>query len=164
MCMKRNSSLWLLSLFIALSACKPNESNLPAGKPETAKVPEVRILTGGGRQIVINVEIAETPAAWERGLMYRQSLDEKAGMFFIFPDNRKRSFWMKNTPLPLDMLFIDEGFHVVGIVKNATPYSLKKCEVDGESRYVLEVNGGFCERYGIQKGDVVEFARQGFSP
>jgi uncharacterized membrane protein (UPF0127 family) len=108
------------------------------------------------------VEIAKTPAARELGLMYRNHLDENAGMIFVFPSASHLSFWMKNTEIPLDMLFADSRGKIVGIVENAAPFSEESLGVDGDSLYVLEVNGGFAQRHQIKAGDVLRFV--GFTP
>lgn len=76
-------------------------------------------------------------------------------MLFVFPDSAVRSFWMKNTPLALDLIFIDES-RVVGIIENAVPFSLVSRSVGVPSRYVLEVHAGFARRHGIETGDRVE--------
>ena len=80
-----------------------------------------------------------------------------AGMLFVFPRAQHLTFWMKNTVLPLDMIFIGDDRRVVGIVKDAVPYTTTPREVAGDSRYVLEVNAGFSERHGVRAGDAVTF-------
>ncbi|HEY6395152.1 MAG TPA: DUF192 domain-containing protein [Candidatus Binataceae bacterium] len=111
---------------------------------------------------VVNVEIVNTPAQREVGLMYRKHLDEGAGMLFVFPTSDRLQFWMHNTEIPLDMIFADGDGRVIGIVANARPYSDQQVGVEGESKYVLEVNGGFCARNGIKAGDRFNFT--GFIP
>jgi len=105
----------------------------------------------------VRVELARTPAEITRGLMFRERLDEDAGMLFMFQDSRVRSFWMKNTLIPLDMLFIDEQFRVVGVVENAEPETTTQRSVGVPSRYVLEVNGGLAKSHGVGAGTAVEF-------
>jgi hypothetical protein len=94
--------------------------------------------------------------------MFRKHLDDNAGMIFVFPDEAPRNFWMHNTPIPLDMIFADSKGVVTGIVANAEPYSDKLLGVAGNAEYVLEVNGGFCAKNGINPGDKMDFS--GFSP
>ena len=105
----------------------------------------------------IRLELALTPEAQERGLMYRSSLPEDQGMLFVFPEDTDHSFWMKNTLIPLDMLFIAADGTVVGLHANATPLSTAPIGVGRPSRYVLEVPGGSAARRGIAAGDRVEF-------
>ena len=103
-----------------------------------------------------SVEIASTPEEIERGLMYRKSLCQTCGMLFSFPDSQKRSFWMKNTPIPLDIIFIDENYKVLNIAKNTTPYSTESLFSEGKVRYVLEVNAGWSAKNNLKKGDLIE--------
>ena len=105
----------------------------------------------------IRLELALTPEAQERGLMYRSSLPEDQGMLFVFPADADHSFWMKNTLIPLDLLFIAADGTVVGLHANATPLSTASIGVGRPSRYVLEVPGGNAARRGIAAGDRVEF-------
>jgi len=104
----------------------------------------------------VRVEVAKTPAQRERGLMYRERLDPDAGMIFIFDRDEDQSFWMKNTVIPLDMIFITRDLVVTGVVADATPFSLDSLTCGRPSRYVLEVNGGFAARHRIAAGTPVE--------
>jgi uncharacterized protein len=125
--------------------------------------PKVAITGADGRDlIVVNVEVAATNAKRELGLMYRRHLDEEAGMIFLFKQPQHLTFWMKNTLIPLDMIFADSDGRIVGIVENAAPLSESIDAVDGDSQYVLEVNGGFCRRHGVIAGDRLRFI--GFVP
>jgi uncharacterized membrane protein (UPF0127 family) len=118
--------------------------------------PRVVLHTSGG-DVPVAVEIAATPERQSLGLMYRKELGTDAGMLFVFPRSQHLTFWMKNTVLPLDMIFIGDDHHIVGIVKDAVPYTTTPREVAGESRYVLEVNAGFSDRRGVRAGDAVTF-------
>lgn len=120
--------------------------------------PCVSIVGADGKaRAAVTVEVANTTAQREVGLMFRKHLDDKAGMIFVFPDSAPRNFWMHNTEIPLDMIFADESGRVIGIVANAQPFSDKLLGVDGNSQYVLEVNGGFCAKNGIKPGDHFQF-------
>ena len=79
------------------------------------------------------------------------------GMIFLFPVESQQTFWMKNTPIPLDMIFINRARRIVGIVEQAVPFTLEPRSVNGPSQYVLEIGGGLAKRYGIQIGDTVRF-------
>jgi len=128
-----------------------------------ARSPCVTIVGADGKQRAsVNVEIADTIQKREVGLMYRNSLDANAGMIFVFPTAAQQTFWMHNTQIPLDMIFAGDDARVLGVVENAEPYSERQLGVDGASRYVLEVNGGFARAHGISRGDVLKFSR--FSP
>ena len=124
--------------------------------------PQVSIITRDGREIAFQVEIADTPAERQMGLQYRRELADDYGMIFLFPTDETQAFWMKNTPIPLDMIFISAQRQIVGIVENTIPFSLDSRSVSGKSRYVLEINGGLSKRYGFSAGDSVRF--RGFSP
>jgi uncharacterized membrane protein (UPF0127 family) len=89
--------------------------------------------------------------------MYRQHLAENAGMLFVFKRPQHLTFWMKNTEIPLDMIFADADRAVTGIIANAEPFSERQLSVDGDARYVLEVNGGFTQRHSIKRGDRLQF-------
>ena len=119
--------------------------------------PQVVIATQDGRELPVKVEIADTPAKRELGLQYRRELAEDRGMLFLFPSERELTFWMKNTPISLDMIFINEEHKIVGIVHETVPFSTDTLSVSAPSRYVLEVNGGFSRRHGLKKGDDVRF-------
>ncbi len=108
----------------------------------------------------LKVEIAQTNAELERGLQYRQSMPRDEGMLFVFPQNVEAGFWMKNTLLPLDMIWINESQHVIHIEKNAPPCLQEKCPTYGPKdpiRYVLETNAGFADATNLQIGQEVKF-------
>ena len=117
----------------------------------------VAVIRGPGGAVEVSLEVAATPAERERGLMYRTSLAEGRGMLFVFDADGNQSFWMKNTLIPLDLLFIARDGTVVGIHANATPLSTANIAVGKPSRYVLEVPGGWAARHGISAGARVEF-------
>jgi hypothetical protein len=116
----------------------------------------------GNSEAVVRVEIADTGAAREVGLMYRQHLAENAGMLFVFKQPQHLTFWMKNTEIPLDMIFAGADERVTGIITNAEPFSERQLSVGGEAQYVLEVSGGFAQRHRIKAGDRLQFL--GISP
>ena len=103
------------------------------------------------------IEIADEPGERSRGLMYRESLDEDAGMLFIYPTPRIASFWTKNTLIPLDMLFIDRSGTIVTIAAETTPHSLSPVVSDAPVIAVLEIDGGDAARLGIDVGDTVKW-------
>ncbi len=107
----------------------------------------------------VSVEVADTPDSRAHGLMYRNDLGADAGMLFIFPTEAQQSFWMKNTPLPLDMVFIGSNRHIAGIVADTRPFTTNPQGVTAPSQYVLEVHAGFCAKHGIGVGNAVDFAR-----
>jgi hypothetical protein len=117
------------------------------------------ILTPPGKDPVrVAVEVVRTPRKIRRGLMYRRSLPADQGMLFLMGEERVQSFWMRNTLIPLDMIFINSDMKVVGVAADAVPLTDDSRRVDGPSLYVLEVNAGFSAAHGIGPGVPVEFA------
>jgi uncharacterized membrane protein (UPF0127 family) len=91
------------------------------------------------------------------GLQYRNELAEDQGMLFLFPAEETLTFWMKNTPIPLDMIFIGSDLKIVGIVHDAVPFSTTTRSVGVPSRFVLEIKGGLAKQKGIEVGAAVRF-------
>ncbi len=113
------------------------------------------IVTADGARHDFNVELAETPAQMSQGLMFRRKLARDAGMLFIYRPPRQAAMWMKNTHIPLDMVFIGTDGRVVKLVERTVPHSLKTVASDGPVAAVLELNGGTVSRLGIAPGDRV---------
>ena len=106
------------------------------------------------------VELALTPEAHQQGLMFRESLDLKKGMLFIFDSPQRRDFWMKNTRIPLDILWFNEAYRVVGMVSQAPVCDHDPCPIYNSpnfSLYVLEINAGLAQKWGIGIGSKAEF-------
>jgi len=144
-----------LALWAALGACRPAPPPpLPAAP---AAPPQVTIDSPSGRSTTVTVELARTPDEQARGLMFRERLAPGSGMLFVFPVSAEHSFWMQNTLVPLDMIFIDEDGRVVGTVERAEPLTTTLRTVGKPSRYVLEVAGGVAAERGIRPGDQVRF-------
>ena len=125
--------------------------------PPAATEPAKVIVHAGDKEIPFDVELARTTEEHSRGLMNRASLPQGQGMLFIFSRPSHQTFWMKNTLIPLDMLFIGADRRVVGVVSGAEPLTLSERSVPGESQFVLEINGGLCDRLGIGAGATVDF-------
>ena len=104
----------------------------------------------------IEVEFAKNDEERALGLMYRSSMDEHQGMWFIFPEEAPRSFYMRNTEIPLDIIYLDKDKKVVSIAKNARPYDETSLPSEKPAMYVLEINGGLSDKWGIEKGDRME--------
>ncbi len=114
--------------------------------------PKAILQTKKGK-VTFSLELAVSVKEMTRGLMYRKSMKKDWGMLFIYDDVRVRSFWMKNTLIPLDMLFIDEKGIVQGIVENAEPKTELARGVDKPAKYVLELLAGQAKALGIHAGD-----------
>ena len=110
-------------------------------------------------KVTVPVEIADDPDEHRRGLMWRESLAPGHGMLFVFPDQSPRTFWMKNTALSLDIIFLDTAGKIVAITEQTAPYSQRPISSRVPARYVLEVEAGFCRRHGLARGDKVHLPR-----
>lgn len=111
--------------------------------------------SSGNNKIKIDLEIADTEYERQLGLMNRDTMEETQGMLFKFPEERLQSFWMRNTLIPLDIIFINKDKEIVTIHKNTKVLSAQSYPSSAPSIYVLEVNGGFTERHNIQEGNKI---------
>ncbi|MGB8930976.1 MAG: DUF192 domain-containing protein [Anaeromyxobacteraceae bacterium] len=146
-----------LGTALLLSACACGDRpGAHAASPSSTPSARVVVEPRRGGRFVVPVEIARTDPERARGLMFRETLAADAGMLFIFEETAEHPFWMKNTLLPLDMIFIGDDGRVSGVVVRATPGSLEP-RSGGPSRFVLEVNGGWAEAHGVAAGDPVRF-------
>ncbi len=117
------------------------------------------IIDNGKEQIRVDVEVANNERERMQGLMFRESLEENTGMLFVFEQKAKYAFWMKNTLIPLDVIFIDENFNIIDIIY-AIPCKEDPCKryiPKKESLYVLEVNGNFTANNEISVGNKIKF-------
>jgi uncharacterized membrane protein (UPF0127 family) len=119
---------------------------------------EISIDIGEGEKLFFDVELALTPAQQSRGLMFRTEMEDNKGMLFVFNGVKMRSFWMKNTLIPLDMLFIHPDGTIHHIHHNAKPQDLTSITSRYPSKAVLELNGGTADKMGIKEGDKVQHA------
>lgn len=113
----------------------------------------LEIVTADGRTLPFTVEVAQDPKQRAMGLMYRQKLAADAGMLFDFQTDQEVAMWMKNTFIPLDMLFVRADGTVHHIAERTVPHSLETVWSQGKVRAVLELNGGTAARLGIKRGD-----------
>lgn len=118
---------------------------------------ETTIYTTKGERL-FNLELAADEKSRAFGLMQRQELKESDGMFFLFPKAVNAAFWMKNTLIPLDMLFIDPEYKIIHIEKNAAPHSLTPRSANQQVIAVIEIAGGRAEKEGILVGDIVRYS------
>jgi uncharacterized membrane protein (UPF0127 family) len=139
-------SLVVLALWLA-----PAFAQTP---PATFGRGELQIRTAGGAHR-FSVEIATTQEQWSYGLMFRRSMPPDAGMLFVYDDDHEIQMWMKNTLIPLDMIFIKADGTILRIAERTVPQDLTTIPSGGPARGVLEVNGGTAARLGIKPGDRV---------
>ena len=107
----------------------------------------------------IAIEIADTPETQMKGLMGRNTLDDNSGMLFVFKDLRPQKFWMKNTRVPLDIIFIGGDRCIVNIVESTTPMSNHRYKSSGPVKYVVEVRAGFAKRYQLDTDTCIQWER-----
>lgn len=138
--------LWtLLLVLLAVLACAAPARAQPL------------IIHAGGSTYKFEVELATTPAEREQGLMFRKTLAPNAGMLFLYPDEQQVAFWMKNTLIPLDMLFLKADGSIARIAHDAVPLDETPIPSNADVKAVLEVNGGTATSLGIKEGDKVDY-------
>jgi len=103
---------------------------------------------------IVNVEIADTPASRDQGLMFRQHLAADSGMLFVFDDDDQRGFWMKNTVIPLSIAFLDSSGYILNI-EDLIPHDCRSKYSNGPARYALEMNQGWFDINDIHQGDLI---------
>lgn len=170
-----NRLKYVITVFIALAfaSCesdgpsKSSSSKKDAGRtevrasgPQFKKEGELYLVKAAGDTIrKINIEIADIESERTIGLMHRRSMPDTQGMLFIFDREEPRSFWMRNTLIGLDILYIKEDGTIESIAKYCVPKSEKSIPSRGPALYVLELIEGFCDIYGVEVGDKIDFKR-----
>ncbi len=140
----------------------PDVSAQPAqtAQEQAKKRGEVKFLNSKGMlKATVNVEIADNEQSRALGLMYRPTMGRTYGMLFVFDSAGVQSFWMKNTILSLDMIFVSAEGRIVTIHKNTTPYSDRTYVSAAPSLYVVEVNAGFSDEHQLKEGDTMEWRK-----
>ena len=142
---------------VLASACgaSPKSDPTPVATPATASGPRIQLPSGA----VYRLELALTPEDQAQGLMFRENLPEKTGMLFVFAESAPHHFWMKNTMIPLDMIWMDEANRVVFVSANTPPCTADPCPTYGPSapaRRVLEIAGGAGAKEGVTVGGALK--------
>ncbi|MCF4098237.1 DUF192 domain-containing protein [Maritalea mediterranea] len=137
--------LGVIFLALALSGCWQSDNKV--------------VLRTDLGDIPITVEVVDTPESRRKGLMFRTKMPRDEGMLFDFKESREVSFWMRNTFIPLDMIFIDEQGVIKHIHQNAIPQDPTAIPSKYPVRFVLEINGGLSSQYGLKPGDQVRHPR-----
>jgi uncharacterized membrane protein (UPF0127 family) len=139
--------------FFALLVLLPLLLSCRGAAQESPRAPSTVTFEAEGKRLaVFEVEVVSNPADRARGLMFRESLAPDRGMLFIFEAKEEHPFWMKNTLISLDLIFLDDDGTVLGTIRNAKTQSEASLSIKVPSRYVLEVPAGTCGRLGIQRG------------
>ncbi len=148
--------LWILVLALSLAACTP-----PATAPRTGTMPDLdaafafdslTVINDRGEELEFDVYLATDFEQQRRGLMFVRDMPERTGMLFVYDSEETRSMWMKNTYIPLDMVFARTDGSVVNVVTDTVPQTLTSHRSTGPARYVLELNAGTARRLGIGTG------------
>lgn len=157
---------FLLILIVLWTGCgePAPEPTTPAPTTETVNIPfrkdgTLTLSRDGEVYRTLDIEIAETDSSRNRGLMQRESLPEDSGMLFIFDREEEQGFWMANTPLALDLIFLREDGSILSIAKYVQPMRTETVQSNGRAMYVLEVVAGYSDSIGIIEGDVMVFER-----
>ena len=148
---------------LLLSACTYNNQTLQVNQPPGSIRKDGTldfVHLGETIKASIAIEIADTPETQMKGLMGRGALDDSSGMLFVFERIEPQKFWMKNTPVPLDIIFVGEDGCIVNIVESATPMSNKIYRSSGPVKYVVEVRAGFAKRFQLDTDTCIRWQRR----
>lgn len=152
----------ILSFLLLASGCRSDERNLPTIRSDSDFRTDgsLAFLSPDGDTLsTIEIEIAETDDARTRGLMGRRSLPARSGMFFIMDEADTTGFWMRNTPMPLDIIFVGPDSQVVNIARKTTPYSDQIIRPTAAKKFVVEVRAGQANRLGITDSTRITWTR-----
>lgn len=162
-----------LALFVLLSggvllgglACNRSGDATSTASDTTETIPFQReghltFIQDGDSTVTIDIEIADSDSARERGMMQREGFpNDRSGMLFLFPEEEPRSFWMSNTPVALDIIFVDADSQIVNIAKYTTPFSSEQIQSGDPAKFVVETPAGFADSYGLIEGDRIRWQR-----
>lgn len=154
--------IYLFAGFLILQSCKEESKKVIKTEPIVfTKEGELQIFSMGTDSILtkIDIEIAETSYETETGLMYRKGMEERQGMLFIFEDVRLHNFYMKNTEFPLDIVYVKDNMTIASFQENAQPLNEKSLPSKVPVQYVLELNAGLVQKWGLKIGDSIAFNR-----
>ncbi len=145
--------VWMALIF----SCGGNNATHPVKEtiPSFRKDGVIEIYRNDSLIGTFETEVADTPYKRETGLMYRKQMNDNQSMYFVFPGEELRYFYMKNTFIPLDIIFIDAGNRIVSIVKNAHPLDETTLGSGKPAKYVLEVKAGMADKLQLQPGDSI---------
>ncbi len=147
-------------VFVGIISCKnEKKQSIETAEPQFTKEAELTFKNSSQENIAdFDIEIAKTSYEQETGLMYRKSMESNQGMLFIYPNERPRyGFYMKNTFIPLDLIYINSKNKIVDFNENTEPFNETPLPSEVPAKYVLEVNAGTVEKLGLQLGDLADF-------
>ncbi len=158
----RTASFFLAVMLLAISAACDRKKSKSLEQTPISFTREGTLSVRTQKDSVLHlfdIEFAENEYEIQTGLMYRQSMEDNQGMIFVFPDERPRSFYMKNTEIPLDIIFVKADSTILSIARNAPPLEERSIPSEGPARFVFEINGGLSDRLGLQSGDRLVFSK-----
>lgn len=159
---KRWIAAVLLSMMLQSYSCKETSENKSLTKEVSfTKEGELTLKKATNDSIVaiLDIEFATTEYETQTGLMYRRSMRNDRGMLFVFENEIRRSFYMKNTEFALDIIFVNSDHEIVSIQKNAKPFDKSSLASEAPAKYVLEINAGLSDQWGLEAGDLIEFSK-----
>jgi uncharacterized protein len=159
--MKRIVSILVMGILFCFMYCKEDKKVIKPIKIEFKKEGELSFFKSKTDSIItsFDIEIADTDYETQTGLMHRHSMQNNRGMLFIFPEMSLRSFYMKNTFLPLDIIYLDENKLIVNIQKNAKPLDESSLSSQVPAQYVFEINAGLTQKWSLKVGDRMQFTK-----
>ncbi|MCX2679581.1 DUF192 domain-containing protein [Galbibacter sp. EGI 63066] len=151
--------LFLVFICLSLISCETgNKKEVKTEEISFSKDGELNVYQGDSLVVQnLNIEISDDEYERQTGLMYRASMEDNQGMLFVFEDEKPRHFYMKNTEISLDIIYINSDMKVVSIIKNADPMNEASLPSQFPAQYVLEVNGGLNQQWGLKVGDSISF-------
>ncbi|WP_203257287.1 DUF192 domain-containing protein [Hyunsoonleella ulvae] len=161
--LKHIISFLLLSIFsFGVTSCKKDVKKIKQTEVQFTKEGTLSIFKTetDSLKVELDIEIADTDFDVQTGLMYRNSMKNTQGMLFIFEDERERFFYMKNTRIPLDIIYINANNAIVSFQKNAKPFDESSLPSGAPAKYVLEVNAGLVDEWELKEKDSVVFIKE----
>jgi len=156
--MRSYITILIISL-IGFTSCKNEEKAIKPVEVSFKKEGELTLYKSTSDSIIakLDIEIADTDYDVQTGLMYRNSMLNTRGMLFVFPTMRERYFYMKNTRIPLDLVYLDNQMYIVSFQENAQPFNEDQLPSTVPAQYVLEINAGLAEKWLLEIGDRMEY-------
>lgn len=153
----------LALLCVLVYSCKEEKKKSKVTPVEITfkKEGEILLLKASNDSIIkqLSIEIADDDYQTQTGMMYRKNMEDTQGMLFVFPDSQYRYFYMRNTEIALDIIYVDENKTIVNIQKNAKPFDETSLPSEGPAKYVLEIKAGLSTEWNLEKGDKIQFSK-----
>ena len=149
----------IIIILFGYTSCKDDKKPIKQTEIFFKKERELTLykITSDSTLINLDLEIADTEFEIQTGLMYRNSMQNNQGMLFVFNDEQERSFYMKNTKIPLDLIYVDSDLKIVSFQKNAQPFKETSLPSNAPAKYVLEINAGLSDNWQLNVGDSLSY-------